>query len=64
MKIYLFLIAFAAIMLAGCANPSTKEDEALKNEVIINDSIAFEVEKVSEEIQESIIKLDSLINEL
>lgn len=64
MKIYIILITFAALMFAGCSSPSAKEDESLKQEVLLNDSIAVEVEKVSEDIQESISKLDSLINEL
>jgi PBP1b-binding outer membrane lipoprotein LpoB len=61
------IIALAAIFITGCSGPSKKENAELKKieqEIKTTDSIATEIEKTTDEIQESGTQLDSLLNEL
>ena len=67
MKKTIFIIALAAIFIAGCSGPSKKEAaEAAETEKLImtTDSIAAELEQTADEIQESEVALDSLLNGL
>jgi peptidoglycan hydrolase CwlO-like protein len=64
MRLKLLLVLVFGLMLAACSGNVSKEEEALKQEVLTYDSIAFETEKLKQEIEESVEKLDSLINEL
>ena len=76
MKKHILTIAFPFLLLigTGCGdtkNNQDKEDSSLKTEEIelqkeINstDSIAIEIEKVKDEIQESSDKLDELLDNL
>jgi PBP1b-binding outer membrane lipoprotein LpoB len=61
----LLLSVFAAFFLAACASSSKKEEQAaIEREIVKNDSIALETEKAKVELQKSVTKVDSLINEL
>ncbi len=61
----LILSVFAAFLFAACAGSSNKEEQAaIEKEVAIYDSIALETEKVEIELQESMSRVDSLLNEL
>jgi hypothetical protein len=67
MKKILFIIALAVIFLAGCSGASKKESselKALEKEITTTDSIAAEMDKTIDEIQESEAQLDSILNEL
>lgn len=64
MKIKL-LTVFAVLLFAACSGSSNKEEKAIiEKEIIVNDSIALEMEKATTDLQESMNKVDSLINEL
>jgi len=67
MKKNLFIIALAVIFLAGCSGASKKESselKALEKEITTTDSIAAEMDKTIDEIQESEAQLDLILNEL
>jgi ABC-type Fe3+-hydroxamate transport system substrate-binding protein len=64
MKI-LILSVFTAFLFAACTSSSNKEEQAaIEKEVAIHDSIALETEKVEIDLQESMSRVDSLLNEL
>lgn len=61
----LLIPVFAALLLAACTGSSNKEEQvAIEKEIVVNDSIALENEKAKAELQESMDKVDSLLNEL
>lgn len=61
----LLLALFATLFFVACSGPSPKEDQkAIEKEALKNDSIALKAEKVTEDLQKSISKVDSLVNEL
>jgi uncharacterized protein YcfL len=59
-----FILAVTALLAASCTGSKKQEDAAIAKEVTMNDSISQEVEKANAEIQESINKADSLVNNL
>jgi len=74
MKKTVFVVVLAAIFIAGCSGTSKKggtpdaseSSELTEIEKLISttDSVATEIEKTTDEIQESEATLDSLLNEL
>lgn len=57
--------ALIALLCISCSGSSNKEEKAIiEKEIIVNDSIALEMEKATTDLQESMNKVDSLINEL
>ena len=74
MKKTVFIVILAVIFIAGCSGSSKKgktpdaseSSELTEIEKLINitDSVATEIEKTTDEIQESEASLDSLLNEL
>ena len=66
MKIKLFLSAVICIMMAACGGPGNldAESEELKTEILAADSLAAELEKEAKELEESMEKVDDLINDL
>jgi hypothetical protein len=57
-------LAITALLATSCTGTKKQEDAAIVKEVTLNDSISQEVEKSAAEIQESINKADSLVNNL
>lgn len=63
MKKMLYAIAIASLFMMSCSG-SSKEDAKAKQEIMVNDSLANEADKNAAEIQQSVDKVDSLVNEL
>lgn len=58
------IFALIAILAASCTGSKKQENATIAKEVALNDSISQEVEKINDEIKESINKADSLVNNL
>ncbi|MBN1988234.1 MAG: hypothetical protein JW783_02405 [Bacteroidales bacterium] len=63
-KLILPVVLFS-LFLIGCTDSKKKEEVArIEKEIVVADSIANEVEKAKEDIEQSIQSVDSLLNEL
>lgn len=63
-KLILPVVLFS-LLLMGCTDSKKKEEAArTEKEIVVADSIANEVEKAKQDIDQSIQSVDSLLNEL
>jgi len=65
MRKLIFPVVLFSILLIGCTDSKKKEEAArIEKEIVVADSIAKEVEKAKQDIEQSIQSVDSLLNEL
>lgn len=66
MRKTIFVLAFAATILAGCSGASNKKEAVKSDETIVKtlDSLSNEVDKAKKDIENSSKQVDSLINKL